>query len=214
MYSLRLIFRVDIILWTCGQENITIPRVVEIPITDVVINSVEKWRRNRDKLIPLWMVEDVWYWFGVELAERCWVIRVNPYQGIRAHTQTSTFQRHDRGELHAYKRTYTRTDWIEVTRTDWIEVRIVRTVSGKWMILRKRRPRFVFCHRLTIFDSTLKDSFVLDVEDNYWILHDLSDPIASISDHKNQTIQSRRLCEDCKEQDGTIFDEIRPSIER
>ena len=29
------------------------------------------------------------------------------------------------------------------TRTDWIEVRIIRAVNGKWMILRKRRPRFV-----------------------------------------------------------------------
>ena len=27
---------------------IKIPKVVEIPITDVVIHSVEKWRRSRD----------------------------------------------------------------------------------------------------------------------------------------------------------------------
>ena len=27
------------------------------------------------------------------------------------------------------------------------------------------------CDRLTLFVSTLKDSFVLDAEDDYWILH-------------------------------------------
>ena len=35
------------------------------------------------------------------------------------------------------------------------------------------------------FGSTLKDSFVLDVKDNYWILHGLSDPVVSIGDYKN-----------------------------
>ena len=83
-------------------------------------------------------------------------------------------------------------------RTDWIGVRIVRTVSGKWIILRKRRPRIVLCHQPTLFVSTLKDSFVLDVEDDYWILNNLSDPIASIGDYKNQTRLSQRLREDQK----------------
>ena len=50
-------------------------------------------------------------------------------------------------------------------------MRIIHALSGKGMILRKRIPRIVLCHRITIFVSTLKDSFVLDVEDDYWILH-------------------------------------------
>ena len=62
--------------------------------------------------------------------------------------------------------------WIEFyMRTDWIEVPIVRAVSGKWMILRKKIPRVVLCHRLTIFGSTLNDSFFFNVEEDYWILH-------------------------------------------
>ena len=43
----------------------------------------------RLELIPLW--------FGIKHAERCWEIRVNPYQGIRARARTSTVQRYDRG---------------------------------------------------------------------------------------------------------------------
>ena len=39
--------------------------------------------------------------------------------------------------------------------------------------------------RLTRFGGRLKDRFVLDVEDDYWILHNLSDPIASIGGYKN-----------------------------
>ena len=80
-------------------------------------------------------IELIRLWFGVERAERCWEIIINPYQGIRARARTSTVQRYDRGEWHAHERTY--------TRKNKIEVRIVRAVSGKWMILRKRRPRIV-----------------------------------------------------------------------
>ena len=39
--------------------------------------------------------------------------------------------------------------------------------------------------RLTRFGGRLKDRFVLDVEEDYWILHNLSDPIASIGGYKN-----------------------------
>ena len=51
------------------------------------------------------------------------------------------------------------------------------------------------CDGITLFGSTLKDSFVLAVEYNYWDLHSLSDPIASIGGYKNQTRRSWRLCE-------------------
>ena len=68
------------------------------------------------------------------------------------------------------------------------------------MILRKRISRFFLCDRLTLFGGKLKDSFVLAVEDKYCILHGLSDPLASIVRYKNQTIRSRRLREDWKEQ--------------
>ena len=90
------------------------------------------------------------------------------------------------------------------------------------------------CDQLTLFGGTLKDSFVLEVEDNYWVLHGLSDPIVSIGDYKNHTRQSQRLREDwkeqitlknkmvrsltsedrvykAKEQDDKIFNERRPS---
>ena len=52
------------------------------------------------------------------------------------------------------------------THTDLIEVHIVRAVSGKWMIFRKRRARIFLFHWLTLFGGTLKNSFVLDVEDD------------------------------------------------
>ena len=87
------------------------------------------------KVIPLWTVEDVRYWFGVKPAECCWEIRVNPYQGIRAPTRKSTVQRYNRWEWNEYKRMY--------TRTNKIEMRIVCAVSGKSIILRKRRPMIV-----------------------------------------------------------------------
>ena len=48
-----------------------------------------------------------------------------------------------------------------------IEVRIVRAVSVKLMILRKRTPRIFLCDRRTLFGITLKYGFVLDVEDDY-----------------------------------------------
>ena len=52
---------------------------------------------------------------------------------------------------------------------------------------------------LTFFGSTLKDSFVLSVKENYLDLHDLLDPIASIGGYKNQKRRLRRLRHDCKE---------------
>ena len=55
------------------------------------------------------------------------------------------------------------------------------------------------CDWLTLFGSTLKDSFVLNIEEYYWILYGLSEPLPSIGGYKNQTRQSRRLCEDQKE---------------
>ena len=48
---------------------------------------------------------------------------------------------------------------------------------------------FFLCDGLTIFGSTLKDRFVSAVKDNYWDLHGLSYPIASIDGYKNQTIR-------------------------
>ena len=41
------------------------------------------------------------------------------------------------------------------------------------------------CHQLTLSGITLKDNFVLDVKDNYLILHGISDPIVSIGDYNN-----------------------------
>ena len=67
------------------------------------------------------------------------------------------------------------------------------------MILRKRIPRTFFFNRLALFNSTLKDSFVLAVKDRYRVSYSLSDPISSIGGYKNQKRRSRRLCEDCKE---------------
>ena len=85
------------------------------------------------------------------------------------------------------------------------------------------------------------NSFVyFNVEDDYWILHGLSEPIVSIGDYNNQKRRSRRLREDrseqrtlqeseemitkisrgleqeenAKEQYGTIFRERRPWIRR
>ena len=55
------------------------------------------------------------------------------------------------------------------------------------------------CDQINLFGSTLKISFVLGVEDDYWILHGLSEPIASIGGYKNQTRKSQRLLEDQKE---------------
>ena len=70
---------------------------------------------------------------------------------------------------------------------------------NEWSFGREDQGLLV-CDRLTIFGSMLKDSFVLDVKDDYWILHGLSDPIVSISDYKNQKRRSRRLCKDRNEQ--------------
>ena len=53
------------------------------------------------------------------------------------------------------------------TRTNKIELPFVRDVSGKRMILWKRRLKIVLCDRITIFGSTLKYIFILDVEDNH-----------------------------------------------
>ena len=55
------------------------------------------------------------------------------------------------------------------------------------------------CDGLTIFGSTLKDRFVSAVKDNYWDLHGLSYPIASIDGYKNQTRRLKKNCEYCKE---------------
>ena len=55
------------------------------------------------------------------------------------------------------------------------------------------------CNGLTLFGSTLKDGFVLAVKDNYWYLHGLLDPTASISGYNNQKRRSQRLREYCKE---------------
>ena len=63
----------------------------------------------------------------------------------------------------------------------------------------EEKTKIFLCVQLTIFGSTLKNSFVLAVEDNYWILHGLSDPMASIGGYKNQTRRSRRLLDDRKE---------------
>ena len=74
-----------------------------------------QWEKIEEtELIPLWTVEDVRYWFGVERAERCWEIRVNPYQGISARARTSTVQRYDRGEWHVYEQTYMGTNLLEM----------------------------------------------------------------------------------------------------
>ena len=67
-----------------------------------------------NQINPTMNGRDIWYWFGVERAESCWEIRVNPYHGIKARAQTSTVQRYDMGEWHAYEQTYTRTNLVEV----------------------------------------------------------------------------------------------------
>ena len=63
-----------------------------------------------------------------------------------------------------------------------IEVSIVRTVISKWMILWKIRTKIFLCDWLTIFGGPLKDSFVLDVEDDYWILH-VNKPVELVTDN-------------------------------
>ena len=48
IHDLRLFFRVENQKMELRMGKlITIPKVVEIPITDVVISDVEKWRRSK-----------------------------------------------------------------------------------------------------------------------------------------------------------------------
>ena len=156
------------------------------------------------ELIPLW--------FGVECAERFWDTRVNPYQGIREIAQTSTVQRYNRLERNAYERMY--------ARTNEIEVHIVRAVSGKWMIFRKKRPRMVLVRSAGTFCWYIERSicfkrwrqrlnFTRFIPPNslYRWLQESEETIT-------KTSRGSERAENAKEQDGTIFDERRPWIRR
>ena len=59
--------------------------------------------------------------------------------------------------------------WTNVYAYEFGKSAFGRAVSGKLVILRKKRPRVVLVQLAHSFSSTSKDHFVLDVEDDYWM---------------------------------------------
>ena len=74
IYALRLNFQGGYNIMDLQKvQFITIPNVLDIPITDVVINSVEKWRRI-NYLIHFKVI----IWKRKKLFPRCWFGRSGP----------------------------------------------------------------------------------------------------------------------------------------
>ena len=104
------------------------------------------------------------------------------------------------------------------TRTNKIEVRIVRIVSGKWMILLKRRPRIFFVRPTQFFwhyDKTwlcFRRWRQLLNFTRYIRLNILYQWLKKSDETVTKTSWGSEIVYNNKEQHGTIFDNWRPWI--